>query len=167
MSEEYIGKVAIDNEESLLYLGDVLSNDGSNTKNILHKRNKSIGTQKLIPKLIKHLGPYSFKAAVIYIKSLLRTSILYGAETMSNLTEKELPAIELIEESVLQAVFLQAVFQTKKSCSRHLLYLESGMIPARYQVHRQMINFLQYIIIQPKDSLMNKVFNAQKLNPTR
>ena len=66
MSEEYIGKVAIDNEASLLYLGDVLSNNGSNMKNIFHKRNKSIGTQQLIPKLIKHLGPYSFKAAVIY-----------------------------------------------------------------------------------------------------
>ena len=37
MSEEYIGKVAIDNEESILYLGDVLSNNGSNMKNIFTK----------------------------------------------------------------------------------------------------------------------------------
>ena len=162
MLEEYIGKVRIENEESLVYLGHVLANDGSNMKNILHKRNRSIGTQKLIPKLIKHLGPYTFEAAIIYIKSLLKTSLLYGAETIFNLTEKELRAIETTEESVLQAVF-----QTKRSCSRHLLYLESGMIPARYQVHRQMINFLQYILLQPKDSLINRVFVAQKLNPTR
>ena len=81
---------------------------------------------------------------------------------MFNLTEKELRAIETTEESVLQAVF-----QTKRSCSRHLLYLESGMIPARYQVHRQMINFLQYILLQPKESLINRVFVAQKMNPTR
>ena len=62
-----------------------------------------------MPKLIKHLGPYTFEAAIIYIKSLLRTSLLYGAETLFNLTEKELRAIEKVEESVIQAVF-----QTKK-----------------------------------------------------
>ena len=162
MTEEYIGKVKIENDESLVYLGHVLSQKGGNMKNILHKKNRSIGTQKLIPKLIKHLGPYTFEAAIIYIKSLLRTSILYGAETMFNVTEKELRTLETTEESVLQTVF-----QTKRSCSRHLLYLESGMIPARYQVHRQMINFLQYLLIQPDSSLLNRVFIAQKHNPTR
>ena len=112
--------------------------------------------------MIKYLGQHTFEAAIIYIKSLLRTSILYGAETMFNVTEKDFRAIETIEESVLQSVF-----QTKKSCSRHLLYLESGMIPARYQIHRQMINFLQYILIQPEDSLMRKVFVAQMQNPAK
>ena len=81
---------------------------------------------------------------------------------MFNLTEKDLRSIESIEESVLQSVF-----QTKKSCSRHLLYLESGMIHARYQIHRQMINFLQYILLQPGDSLLKKVFLAQMQNPSR
>ena len=92
----------------------MLSQKGENMKNILHKRNRSIGTQKLIP---KHLGPYTyiFEAAMIYIKSLLRTSILYGAETMCNLNEKELRTLEAIKESDLQKVF-----QTKRSCSCHL-----------------------------------------------
>ena len=162
MTEEYVGKVGMENVDSFLYLGHVLSQDGGNMKNILHKRNRSLGTQKLIPKLIKHLGPFTFEAAIIYIKALLRTSILYGAETMFNVTEKELRVLESIEESVLQTVF-----QTKRSCSRHLLYLESGLIPARYQVHHQMINFLQYILLQPSESLINRVFMAQKQNPSR
>ena len=38
---------------------------------------------------------------------------------MFNLTLKELRAIDNVEESDLKAVF-----QTKKICSRHLLYLE-------------------------------------------
>ena len=62
---------------------------------------------------------------------------------------------------------LQEVFQTKRSCSRHILYLESGMIPARYQIHRQMMNFLQYLLLQPDTSILNRVFRAQKQNPTR
>ena len=81
---------------------------------------------------------------------------------MFNMSEKDLRAIETIEESVLKSVF-----KTKKRCSRHLLYLESGMIPARYQIHRQMINYLQYILLQPSDSLLYKVFVAQQSGPAR
>ena len=101
MKENYIGKVNISNEKSLTYLGHVLSEDGRNMPNILHKKAKSIGTQKLIPKLIKNLGSFTFEGGIIYLQSLLRTSILYGSETMFIITEKEFRAIEVIEESVL------------------------------------------------------------------
>ena len=67
----------------------MLAEDGTNMPNILHKRNRSLGTQKLIPKLIKNLGSFTFEGGIIYLQSLLRTSILYGSETMFNITEKE------------------------------------------------------------------------------
>ena len=143
-------------------MGHVLSQDGGNMPNILNKKQKSIGTQKLIPKLIKNLGSFTFEGGMIYLQSLLRTSILYGSETMFNITEKEFRIIESIEESVLQNIF-----HTKRSCSRHLLYLESGILPARYQIHRQMMNFLQYLLLQPINSLLYRVFIAQKINPTK
>ena len=109
------------------------SSKGGNMENIVSKSNKAIGTEKLILRLIKNLGPYTYKGALIYIQSLIRTSILYSAETMYNVNDTEMRAIERIEESALQKIF-----KTKRSCPRHLLYLESGMYPARNQIHRQM-----------------------------
>ena len=41
------------------------------------------------------------------------------------------------------------------------------MIPARYQVHRQMINFLQYLLTQPSESLLNRMYMTQKENPSK
>ena len=41
------------------------------------------------------------------------------------------------------------------------------MIPARYQIHRQMLNYLQYILTQPSNSLMARVFVAQQNTPTK
>ena len=140
-----------------MYLGHVLDQSGGNMKNILHKKNKAIGTQRMIPKLIKNLGKFTFEGAVIYIESLIRSSILYGSETMFNIKENDYRTLEAMEEAVLQKTF-----QTLRSCSRHLLYLESGMIPARYQIHRQMLNYIQYILLQPSDSLLSRVFFAQK-----
>ena len=78
------------------------------------------------------------------------------------MSEKELRALESIEESALIKVF-----KTKRSCPRHLLYLDSGMYPARYQVHRQMLIVLQYILKQPNDSLLLRIFEVQPSHPTK
>ena len=132
-------------ENSLIYLGHMLSKNGDNMPNISHMRNKSIGTQRKIINLIEPMCPYRFEGTIIYIQSLKRNSILYASETMSNVKEKELKAQEKIEEPVLQKIF-----KTKLSCPWNLLYLEAGIMPARYRIHRQMLVFLQYILQQPK-----------------
>ena len=145
-----------------MYLGFMLSQKGLNIENIIHKQNRTIGTQKQIIKLIEPLGPYTFESAVIYIKALIRNSILYAAEAMFKVKESDYRALEMIEESVIQKVL-----QTKKTCPKHILYLEMGMVPARYQVERQVLNFLQYILQQEKNSLLFKVFSAKTEKPTK
>ena len=131
MKEDFIGKVPMKEENSFVYLGHVLSKDGSNMPNIIHKENKSIGTQRQSVRLVEPLSIYTFESAVIYVESLLRSSILYSSEAMIHMKEFEYRALEKIEESVLQKVV-----GTIRSCSRHLLYLELGMIPARFQIQR-------------------------------
>ena len=160
--EEYKGKSPIKEEDCLMYLGFLLSKKGDNMKNIIHKRNKCIGTQKQIIHLIKPLGPYTFECALIYIKSLIRNSILYASEAMCSIKEAHYRALESIEESVLIRVF-----KTLKSCPRHLMYLEVGLVPARYQVHRQVLNYIQYILQQPRSSMIYRIFEAMRMNPTR
>ena len=160
--EKLEGKVEMKEANSLMYLGYMLSKKGDNMQNIIHKRNKCIGTQRQILKLVEPLGPYRFESAWIYIQSLIRNSILYASEAMTNVKEKEYRAFECIEESVIKQVF-----KTLRSCPRHLLYLEAGVIPARYQVHRQVLNFLQYILQQPSDSLLYRMLMAMKSSPTR
>ena len=102
------------------------------------------------------------KATLIYIESLMRSSISYGAATMNNVKKKiEWRELEKIEDAVLSKVF-----KTTRSCSCHLLYLEAGMIPARFPVMRQMLALLQYILHQPTESLLERVYQAQLQAPT-
>ena len=41
------------------------------------------------------------------------------------------------------------------------------MILARYQIHRQMLNYLQYILLQPSDSILSRVFFAPQNSPVK
>ena len=41
------------------------------------------------------------------------------------------------------------------------------MVPVRYQVIRQMLNQLQSILQQPNNSLLQRVYQAQRINPTK
>lgn len=158
MKDEFVSKVPIDTEDSLLYLGHVISQKGDNINNIIHKRNKIIGTQKKIPKLVENMGCYTFEGAVIYMQSLLRSSILYAGETMYNITEKEYRTLESIEKSTMIKIL-----KVKVSCPRLILYLDLGILPDRHQLRRMKLNFLQYILQQPPESM----FQAEIENPVK
>ena len=148
--------------KALKYLGFVISDNASNVANILDKKNKSTTTIRNIMNIIQGLGIYTIQNGFIYLNSLLRASLLYAAETYFNLTEKNLRLIESIEEDCMRKIL-----GTGKSCSMSLLYLETGHLPARFQIDIMMLNFLQYILHQGHDSLMFKFFKAQCESPTR
>jgi hypothetical protein len=126
------------------------------------KVNKAIGTRNIIKTLIKDLGKYTIESGIIYFKSLLRGSILYAAEAMVNITEKEIRLIEKSEEATLRDLV-----KTKCSAPRHLLYLELGIIPARYVIKQRKGMLLKHILGQDNNSLMRKVFNAQIKMPSK
>ena len=52
IEETFNGKLKMTEEKSLLYLGHVLSKQGGIMENINHKKNKAIGTEKNILRLI-------------------------------------------------------------------------------------------------------------------
>ena len=112
--------------------------------------------------MIKGLETYTIQNGLVYLNSLLRSSILYAAETYYNLTERNLRMLEMIEEECLKKIL-----DTKKSCTTVLLYLETGQIPVRFHIQVMKLNFLKYILNQKKESLVHRFFKAQCENPTK
>ena len=58
-------------------------------KNITHKNNKSLGTKIQIMSMVSDLGKYTIESGFIYLSSLLRGSIMYGAEAMIDIKESD------------------------------------------------------------------------------
>ena len=94
--ETYEGKVNMSEVCEQKYLGFVISSDGSNLNNIEAKQKRAIGIIKTIEYLIKGLGKFTIECGIIYLNSLLRSSILFAAETMYDVKEKEFRLIERI-----------------------------------------------------------------------
>ena len=67
IEETLTGKLKMKEEKSLLYPGHVLSKQGGNMENINHKKNKAIGTEKNILRLIQNMGPYTFEGDVLQL----------------------------------------------------------------------------------------------------
>ena len=108
------------------------------------------------------LGTYSIESGLIYFDSLLRSSLLYAAETYYNLIESDFRLIESKEEECLKKLI-----QTGSKCPGAMLYLEFGVLPARFKIKIMMLIFLHYILLENKQSLISRFFQAQLDNPIR
>ena len=105
MTESFSGKQIMKEVKEIKYLGVLISQNGSNMPDINQKSNKAIGTRKFIIKIVQGLEKYTYKSEFIYLKSILRGSILYATEVMSHLKEKEKRTLERIEEEIMRQFF--------------------------------------------------------------
>ena len=142
----------------------MISSTGDNMANIEQMKKKSIGViKKILNKLnSSNLQTYYFECSIILLNVILRPSILYACEAYYNLKENELRQIERIEEN-----YLRKVLNTTKGCPIVQLYLETGHIPARLEIQKTRLLYLQYILQQTEESTIFKFFNLQLESPTR
>ena len=156
--ETHVGQVAIEETEEQRYLGFVLSNSGNNMININHMKKKAKGIiRRIFIKLGNlNLQKYYVECAIIFLKVMLRSSILYACETYYNLKENEIRALEMIEEG-----FLRELFKTGRCCPISQLYAEVGLIPARYEIIKIRLLYLKEILIQKEDSMIFRMFQLQ------
>ena len=162
--ETFDGQVKIENTDSYKYLGFTISSTGDNMANIRQMKNKSIGIIKQIFNRLESLNlqKYYFECAIIFMNCMLRSSILYAADTYYDLKETELRELERIEE-----VFLRKLLKTSRGCPIAQLYLSVGQFPARFEIMKMRLMFMKYILNQDEESLIYKFFMLQLRQPTR
>ena len=85
IDEEY----KIEDSEEERYLGDFITKDGKNSKNVSARRARGIG---IVDKIFTYLndvflGPYFSQAALLFRSSFLINNILSNSESLYNLTE--------------------------------------------------------------------------------
>ena len=164
LEENFDGKVEIENVEKQKYLGFILSSRGNNMENIKEMKKKSVWVSRKILNRLQslNLNQYFFECGIIFLKVILRSTILYGSETYYNLKENELRALERIEES-----FIRKLLKTSTGCPISQIYLETGHVPARFEISKRRCLFLKDILAENSESMIYRFVMTQYENPTR
>ena len=165
VNEEFEGEQPIEEKESEKYLGQILSKDGSNTKNIENRANKGIGITNKIENILENNpgGKYHFEIAVLIRNACLISSLISSSETWYDLKESELRKLEKCDENLLRKIL-----KCSNQVPHEILYLELGLIPIRYIIILRRTAYLQEVLKQSnKKSVIFRFFMAQLENPTK
>ena len=157
------GEDLMENKNDEKYLGDVISKDGRNIKNIQSRVNKGTGIVRKILTMLDNIqfGKYHFEAGVILRNSLLVSSMLFNSEAWYNVTKAELELIETVD-----LMLLRGILKAPKSTPKEMLYLELGLLPFREIIRKRRLTFLHYILHESKNSMISRVFKSQRKNRT-
>ena len=111
-----------------MYLGDIVSSDGRQSKNVQARKNKSLGIINQIMEIMKSVffGQYYFEVALVLRNSLLLSSILLNSEAWINLSDKDIRALEQADE-----MLLSRILESESNTSNTFKYLELGIYPFR------------------------------------
>ena len=109
------GRAKLNNIEYEKYLGDIVSFEGKNKRNILSRRNKGIGIVKQVMTILETtcFGPHVFEVALLFRKSFLINSILTNSESWYGIKTDELELLEQVDE-----ILLRKILEVGKSCPK-------------------------------------------------
>ena len=144
------------------YLGDIISVDGKNSKNITSRKGKAVGIIRQISSILQDIcfGPFYFEVALLLRESLFLSSILVNSEAWYGLTMEEKKELEKQDENLLRKIL-----ECPSNSPKCMLYLETGSKPIRFIIMMRQMMFLHYILKEEKTSLISRFFFAQLKNP--
>ena len=149
-------------EES--YLGDILSADGKNTKNIKSRISKGIGIISQIIHILDEVsfGPHMYEIAMLLRESLLINGTLTNAEIWYNFSENEVKEFENLDH-----LFFRKLFRVPKSTPIEAFYLETGALPMSIIIKVRRLNYLHSILKRGNSGMLFSFFITQWYNPSR
>ena len=146
------------------YLGDIISSDGKNMKNIENRKNRGTGIVTEISAMIVEimLDQEHFEVALIMRNALLISSLLCNSEAWYSITKSDIEKLEKVDEQLLRNIL-----GTSSKTPKALIYLELGCVPISYILKSRRLNFLQYILKEDEESMIKKFYNEQLKNPNK
>ena len=90
------------NEE--MYLGDILSSDGKNSKNIKNRISKGIGIISQIMNILENgsFGPFYFEIAMLLREAVLVNGVTTNAEVWHNISDSEMAEFDKLDKLFFQ-----------------------------------------------------------------
>ena len=145
------------------YLGDIISEDGKNTKNIKSRISKGVGIISQIMNMLETvtLGEHYFSTAVLLRESKFINGILTNSEIWYGLTNDEIEELASLDRSLLRQILKTPISTPKES-----LYLELGITDIETTIKARRLTFLHYLCTRDQSEMLFKFLSVQWKYPT-
>ena len=131
---------------------------GKNDSNISKRVNKGHEKIKQIMGYLNDIcfGKYHFTVAKTLRETIFLSSILLNSESWYSLTKQNVEDLEKVDNALMNRIF-----ELPSSTPAAFLHLEMSTLPIRFILMQRRLNFLQYILKEDEDSLLNRFLMAQ------
>ena len=147
-----------------VYLGDIISCNGTNTSNVKSRTSKGMGQVNTIMTMLKAVsfGEKYFEIALTLREALLINGMLGSSDVWYGLKKSEIEEFEEVDK-----ILLRKILDAPSSSPIESLYLELGIIPIRFLIKAKRIVYLHYLINLKEDEMLKKFLDAQWKYPSK
>lgn len=146
----------------MVCLGDVFNSKGNNDALMEDRVKRGTASMVSIHGFMREIsvGVYTVSVFLLLYSAIFLASILFNAQAWSNLTEKNMHTL-----STVQLKFLKKIMSAKQATANSFVYLELGVLPVEFEVHKRQLAFLHHIVHLRDDDPVRKMWEYQKRMP--
>ena len=144
------------------YLGDVISSDGRNTKNLATRISKGIGVITQITSMLEmvSLGHHFMEIALLLGEALFLNAILTNCEIWYGLTSSEVKELENLDLNLLRKIM-----KVPTSTPKEGFYLELGIMPKGMIIMARRIKYLRHLVTRSESEMSYNFYVKQWYDP--
>ena len=144
------------------YLGDIISANGGNSDLIRDrvKKGKAIIISALSLCNDMTLGYHYIGSALLLYQAIFIASVLFNSQAWTNITKSQITQLRTV-----QLKYLKRTLQVPNSTPNAFTFLELGVLPVEFEIHKRQLMFLHHIHTLPLDDPVQRILSQQKLLP--
>ena len=106
------------------------------------------------------MGFHAVETLLMLHQSLFIQVVLYNSQAWSNLSKNDIRGLQTV-----QLKYLKRTFHAPSSTSNPLTFLETGILPIQYQIHKRQLTFLHHILTMQDNDPVKKSYQQQLQYP--
>ena len=150
----------MEKSESAKYLGNFITKKGGVQDTIEDRRKKGWGKITQIMAILGEvdMGSNRLEAGLLLRESILINSLLFSAEAWSDLSDKQLARLEVVDTSLLR----QLTGGGHSKCPTEFHHFETGTLKLRHILTYRRLMFHHKILSRGEDETIRKIYFKQK-----
>ena len=144
------------------YIGDVITDDGSNNKNIARRRQIGYGAISSIFAILNTIskGYQYIEIGLIFRESVLISKMLLSCEAWHKVYKYQIEKLEEVDKS-----YLRKLLNGHSKTPIEFIFSDAGCIPLRFVISYRRLMYWWHIMQLDKSELVYRVYAAQKTCP--